>query len=293
MRIANHILTGVALTQAQWTGGAITPTIVILHDTAGRLEKGNSAAYLAKNDAKVSVHFVVERDGTIVQQVPTNKRANHAGKSTFNGRADCNDFAIGIEIVNPGKMTRANDTQAVAWWGQQFATALFGIEERETPEHGRGLWMAYSPEQLAAVIELLKALFEGIPTLQDITTHWYVSPGRKVDVNPLFPLDQVRALILGQDDPADVAAEAASQPVLPTPGNPEFVAIETPGDTLNLRRWPSFNPNILASLPDNTVVPVLRKGMFDGRLWLHTTYGGHQGWVLAVHTAPILIEGAA
>lgn len=290
MRIVNHLLSDVAFQRARWTGPEITPSIVILHDTAGRLEKGNSARYLADNNAQVSVHFVVELDGTVIQQVPTNRRANHAGKSSFNGRSNCNDFAIGIEIVNPGRMTRIGPTQAVAWWGQQFATGLFDIREVTTPEHGHGLWMNYPESQITAVVALLEALFSGVPTLTDITTHWYVSPGRKVDPNPLFPLDQVRSRIFGQDDPADVAAEALSQPVNATPVAPAFVAVETPGDGLNLRRWPSFNPNITASIPDGTVLPVLRKGMFDGRLWLATTYGGKEGWVLAVHTAPILVS---
>lgn len=289
MKLENHLLLdATSFQQAKWVGGEITPTIVILHDTAGRLTPGNSAAYLANNNAKISVHFVIERDGTIVQQVQTNRRANHAGQSSYHGRKDCNDFSIGIEIVNPGKMTRASDTFALAWWGEKLAINLFDIHEVETKEHGRGLWMGYTEAQVSAVTELLHALFAAIPTLRDITTHWYVSPGRKVDTSPLFPLDHVRAVVLGRDDPAADAAEAGSKPVEATAEDQQFVAVETPGDTLNLRRWPSFNPNILTAIPDDTVVPVLRKGMFDGRLWLKTTYGGHEGWVLAVHTALIL-----
>lgn len=290
MKLQNHIIPEIAFQKAQWIGGEIVPTIVVLHDTAGRLEPGNSADYLAKNTAQVSVHFVVERDGTITQQVPTDRRANHAGQSSYHGRSGCNAFSIGIEIVNPGRMTRASDSMALAWWGQKFAVNLFDIAEVETPEHGRGLWMNYPEKQLEAVIALLSALFEGVTSLTDITTHWYVSPGRKVDTNPLFPLEHIRARILGRDDPADLEADANSQPVEPTAGSPEFIAIETPGDTLNLRRWPSFNPNILIAIPDGTVVPVLRKGMFDGRLWLKTTYGGVEGWILAVHTALILTQ---
>lgn len=288
MRVENHLLLdATSFQQAKWTGGEIVPTIVVLHDTAGRLAKGNSARYLKDNAAKVSVHFVIERDGTIFQQVQTNRRANHAGQSSYHGRKDCNGFSIGIEIVNAGRMTRVSDTMALAWWGEKLATNLFDIQEVETREHGRGLWMGYTEEQISAVTELLQALFAGIPTLTDITTHWYVSPGRKVDTNPLFPLDHIRALVIGRDDPAEMEADAASQPVTASHGNPEFVAIETPGDTLNLRRWPSFNPNILTAIPDETTVPVLRKGMFDGRLWLKTTYGGHEGWVLGVHAHPI------
>lgn len=47
---------------------------------------------------KVSSHFLVRRDGRIIQFVPCNKRAWHAGVSTWRGRERCNDFSIGIEL---------------------------------------------------------------------------------------------------------------------------------------------------------------------------------------------------
>ena len=47
---------------------------------------------------KVSAHFLVRRDGAIVQFVATEMRAWHAGVSNWNGRERCNDFSIGIEL---------------------------------------------------------------------------------------------------------------------------------------------------------------------------------------------------
>lgn len=281
MKIRNHKLDGVEFQQARWIGGTITPEIVILHDTAGPLTKGNSAAYLRDNDAKVSVHFVIERDGTIVQQVPTNRRASHAGKSSYHGRPDCNGFAIGIEIVNPGKMesVRGSAFQARAWWGQVFSTEDFPIEGRSTPEHGPGLWMAYSQEQISAVIQLLETLFRDITSLRDIRTHWYVSPGRKTDTNPLFPLEAVRAKVLGRDDPADGVADAGSEEVV------GLRKVVSPSG-VNMRRWPSFNPNVLLSIPDGTEVLVQREGNFDGRAWLQVIYGGQTGWIVKSYTQP-------
>lgn len=285
MRIKNHRVEGVPFEAAAYTGGAIKPDIVVLHDTAGRLTAGNSAHYLAsKNTAKASVHFVVEIDGRVIQLVPTNRRANHAGESNFNGRKGCNGFSIGIEIVNPGRMTRLSETQAQAWWGEQFAINLMGIREVTTREHGRGLWMPYPQAQLEAVIDLLTCLFRDVPSLIDITTHWYVSPGRKVDVNPLFPLDQLRAAVLGHDDPADSAAAEGS---VPFEDGEAMVRIAAPGDTLNLRRWPSLNPNVIGTIPDGANVPVLRTGLFGGRQWLRVLYGGQEGWIVARYATPI------
>lgn len=287
MKVSRHKVQDVDFQPARWKGGVIVPEIVILHDTAGSLAKGSSAAYLADNTAKVSVHFVVERDGTIIQQVETNRRASHAGKSSFNGRPDCNGFSLGIEIVNPGRMRRVSGTGAAlaarSWWGEAFADDEDAIDlvEMQTPEHGAGVWMSYPEPQLAAVRALLECLFRDIPTLKDITTHWYVSPGRKVDTNPLFPLDAIRARVLGRDDPADVAADEGAYDVNPD----SFVQVHSPASPLNLRRWPSFNPNVIATIPHGAAVPVLAQGDFAGTRWLKVLFDGREGWVVARYTA--------
>lgn len=286
MGFVSGILTGVDYRPAQEMGGPVTPEIVVLHDTASPLTKGSAANYLLKNTSGVSVHFVIERDGTIEQQVPVGVRANHAGKSSFNGRDWCNGFSVGIEIVNPGVMTWASDRKARAWWGKEYDAEDFGVQSVTTTQHGAGVWMSYTEAQIAAVVRLLQELFAAFDTLTDITTHWYISPGRKVDTNPLFPLEHVRALVLGHDDPADVAIK---EEVEQAPDG-ELVQTNTPGDRLNLRRWPSFNPNVLAQIPHDTVVPVLRQGEFLGRKWLCVVYGGHEGWIVASYADPVAIQ---
>jgi N-acetylmuramoyl-L-alanine amidase len=283
MKFSNHRAVDVPFKKARWTGGVIVPTLVVLHDTASRLEKGNAAAYLADNTAKVSVHFVLDRDGSLTQQVPVNRRANHAGVSTYHGRKNCNDFAIGIEIVNTGYLTSANPTEARAWFGQTFNKAEEGIVFAETKEHGAHLWMPYTEAQITTLLELLPALFAYIPTLQDIQGHWYVSPGRKVDPNPLFPMDSVRSHVLGREEPAQTAADDVATGVTPE----EWVTTDTPGQTLNIRRWPSFNPNVITTLPDDTRVPVLKRGSFDGTDWLKVIYAGQEGWIVDRYTSAV------
>lgn len=280
MPFKDGVMDGVVFRKARWTGRKITPEIVVLHDTASRLGKGVAARDLADNDRKVSVHFVVERNGHIQQQVPVNKRANHAGKSNYHGRNNCNDFSVGIELVNPGRM-QSRGVDAIAWYGERFNVHEYGIQNMTTPQHGSGSWMPYTDSQIEAVIKLLRTLFLSFDTLTDITTHWYISPGRKSDTNPLFPLAQIRAQILGRDDPLDEHADDNSEA---EPAG-HFVQIYTPNDTLNLRRWPSFhNPNVLAKIPHKTVLPVLREGTFDGRAWLCVHYGGQEGWIVAAYT---------
>ncbi|MBT8170436.1 N-acetylmuramoyl-L-alanine amidase [Falsiruegeria litorea] len=232
MTFKDGVLDGVTHQEARWQGKEITPEIVVLHDTASRITPGPAANYLAENDRKVSVHFVIERNGELIQQVPIDRQANHAGRSNYHGRKWCNGFSIGVEIVNPGRMTRFSETEAIAWYGQRFDIQDFGIQEITTPEHGHGLWMPYTEEQTASLIDLLAALFNQVPALKDITTHWYISPGRKTDTNPLFPLEHTRSLIFGREDPQYEATNTQSEPV----GGDAFVVIEVPGDVLNLRR---------------------------------------------------------
>lgn len=282
MAIKNGILNDVTFREARHIGERIVPDLVVVHDTASRIEKGKAADYLRDNAAKVSVHFVIEMDGTIEQQVPVDRRANHAGKSHYHGRSGCNYFSIGIELVNPGKLQAyGNSDQGVAWWGERFPAAS-GLIDAETQEHGAGRWMQYPSAQIAALIELLQILFAQVPFLKDIRTHWYISPGRKIDTNPLFPLSHIRSLILGRDDPDDMA-DALSDKV--SPG--ETVVINTHGDTLNMRRWPSFNPNVVGKIPDETILPVLRRGRFEHRDWLLVVYGGQEGWIVAAYADPV------
>lgn len=278
MRLENHRITGIPFHAARHYGGIITPTIVVLHDTASRLEAGNAARYLQNNEAKVSVHFVIERDGSIEQQVETNRRANHAGASSFHGRSGCNDFSVGIEIVNPGRMDPVPTLpdHGRAWWGETIGSA----QAVSTTQNGSGVWLPYTEAQITAVILLLEALFAGIPTLTDITTHWYVSPGRKVDTNPLFPLEAIRAKVLGRDDPADLAARNASDPS-PTA---TMLRVRTAGSNLNMRRWPSFNPNVIGQIPNGTLVPAIRSGLFDGRAWTLVQFDGREGWIVDSYT---------
>ncbi|SPH21005.1 1,6-anhydro-N-acetylmuramyl-L-alanine amidase AmpD [Ascidiaceihabitans donghaensis] len=281
MQLQNHLIAKIPFQQATRIGREIKPRLLVLHDTAGRLDKGNSADFL-RNHAKVSVHFVLERDGFIEQQVPTNRHASHAGRSSYKGASGVNGFSVGIEIVNPGLMTSLDGVTATTWFGQNFDIIDHGIQYAETPHHGAGWWMPYTEQQITSLTELLRCLCSGISTIEDIVPHWFISPGRKIDTNPLFPLDSIRALVLGRDDPEADKAEEGSKPV--PSGRDDLAMIHAPGDSLNMRRWPSFAPNVLQSIPHGTVVPIVRAGVFEGRDWIKVVYGGIEGWVVKSHT---------
>jgi N-acetyl-anhydromuramoyl-L-alanine amidase len=92
---------------------------------------------------EVSAHFVVRRDGQATQFVSCDERAWHAGTSSWEGRAACNDFSIGIELE--------------------------GIEGD-----------TFEPAQMRTLAQLLQALRSRYPIAQ-VVGHEHVSPGRKQD----------------------------------------------------------------------------------------------------------------
>lgn len=209
---------------ARASGGPMVPTLIILHDTAGRLDRRNSVNWFQNENCGVSAHFVVERDGSVTQMVRTDRKAFHAGTSKWNGRSGCNAFAIGIEIVNPGKL----DAKGKAWFGA--AADADEIERRSTPEHGDGWWMPYTDAQLATVKRLCRAIVEEYPDCNEIVGHYHVSPKRKIDPTPLMDFDLVRRYAIeGEDESEEVAAhETVAMVQRPAP---RTMAESTTGNT--------------------------------------------------------------
>jgi N-acetylmuramoyl-L-alanine amidase len=78
--------------------GATIDTVVVHATAIDSLEE--SVSYFMAPTTVVSAHFVVGRDGAVVQLVPVEKRAWHAGQSKLNGAEHVNDFSVGIELVN-------------------------------------------------------------------------------------------------------------------------------------------------------------------------------------------------
>lgn len=75
--------------------------MLLLHYT-GMASAAAALARLCDPAAKVSAHYLVDEDGTVMALVPEDRRAWHAGASAWAGRSRLNDVSIGIELVNPG-----------------------------------------------------------------------------------------------------------------------------------------------------------------------------------------------
>ena len=103
---------------------------------------------------EVSAHLLIQRDGEVLQFVPFDKRAWHAGQSQFQGRENCNDFSIGIELEG---------TDDMPFTEQQYS-------------------------QLIKLIALLQNQYPQI-TKERIAGHQHIAPGRKTDPGYLFDWD--------------------------------------------------------------------------------------------------------
>lgn len=99
-------------------------------------------------DLKVSAHFLIKRNGELIQFVSCSDRAWHAGESSYQGKENCNDFSIGIELEGDDK----------------------------TP---------YEEDQYIKLLELLECLRKEY-NIQDIVGHSDIAPNRKTDPGPLF-----------------------------------------------------------------------------------------------------------
>jgi AmpD protein len=117
----------------------------------GRLDCSRHEALADLAGVRVSAHVFVERDGRVLQFVPFDRRAWHAGVSSFRGRAHCNDYSIGIELE--------------------------GTDEAP-----------YADVQYAALVAVLSAVRAAYPrvTLGAIVGHCDVAPGRKSDPGRAF-----------------------------------------------------------------------------------------------------------
>ncbi len=108
---------------------------------------------------RVSAHCLIRRDGEVVQYVPFDKRAWHAGVSAYAGRPKCNDFSIGIELEG------ADD-------------------------------LAYTEEQYDKLAQLTRLVMQDYPvTPERITGHSDIAPDRKTDPGPGFSWRHYRQLL--------------------------------------------------------------------------------------------------
>ena len=125
----------------------------ILELFTNRLDPMAHPYYATIHQLRVSAHFLIRRDGQLMQFVPCGARAWHAGVSSWRGRERCNDFSVGIELE--------------------------GSDED-----------AFEAAQYLTLNGLLAGLQQRYP-IREVVGHSDIAPGRKTDPGPYFDWSQV------------------------------------------------------------------------------------------------------
>jgi len=97
---------------------------------AGRLDTSLHPDFAGLQGVRVSAHFLVDRSGGLTQFVPLARRAWHAGESVWEGREDCNDYSVGIEIIG-------DETQPFTLAQYRETARLCRVLMRKFPAIGR------------------------------------------------------------------------------------------------------------------------------------------------------------
>lgn len=124
---------------------------------SNRLDFDAHPYYAGLRGLRVAPHFLIRRDGKLLQFVPCSRRAWHAGISAWRGRSTCNDFSIGVELE--------------------------GTDD-----------VPYTERQYAELVRLTRALRQRYP-IQEIAGHSDIASGRKTDPGPAFDWAHYRALL--------------------------------------------------------------------------------------------------
>ncbi len=123
------------------------------------LDPGKDDFLQSIKDLRVSSHFLITRKGALIQFVPTDKRAWHAGISSYKGRENCNDFSIGIELE--------------------------GCDDEE-----------FEQQQYKSLSKLINFLSIDLQiNKQNIVGHADIAPDRKTDPGPLFDWTLLQSML--------------------------------------------------------------------------------------------------
>lgn len=149
------VIHAISLPLGQFTGSAAPSYIEDLF--LNRLDTLAHPDFSQLDGVRVSAHFLILRDGRLLQFVGTDQRAWHAGVSQFMGRSACNDFSIGVELE-----------------GSDF--------------------VPFESAQYDTLVELTQLLLQHYP-IRHVVGHQDIAPTRKTDPGPFFDWTIYRDLI--------------------------------------------------------------------------------------------------
>jgi N-acetylmuramoyl-L-alanine amidase len=254
---------------------------IVMHYTAGGSGAGSRDYMLksptqkqrvtgASNKVYASAHIIVDRDGSVWQIVPFDRKARHAGRSSWKGLESLNRYSIGIEIANYGWLDQQGDGSYKRSDTPRFAAEEVTVAPMPSGTRTMG-WENYPAEQLDAVTRITGALLTAYPSIGEILGHQEIAPGRKFDPGPAFPMTRFRNLV---DDRGIGALEDQSE----DRERPRQRYVTT--SRLNIRGGPGINYEKLDESP--LALGTVLEHLDDHGEWTKVSLGSADavnGWV--------------
>jgi N-acetylmuramoyl-L-alanine amidase len=200
MKIINNLLedNDVTLMKTENQGDIISPKYLIFHFTANNsIEDTINRFCKVKPRGNSSAHLVIGRDGRIIQLVPFNAAAWHAGRSQWSDLDSLNQHSIGIELENAGRLMEISGSY-VSWLGRSYPPEEV-IQATHKNEKEPAFWHIYTEKQIMTSLQLADLLVSEY-NLTDILGHDDIAPDRESDPGPAFPLENIRSRVFGQDN---------------------------------------------------------------------------------------------
>jgi len=195
MKIHNHFLS-TASNKALRHGNTIMPTYIVVHNTAG----GSALStfnFLKNNRPGVGYHVLIDRDGTLIQCAPFNKRMGHAGRSNWKGIEGLNGHSIGISLANYGPLKKMADGNFRSEVGNNPVPShqvFIADHPNGIPDRRNTAWEVYTGIQIQKLQELIELLVHEYP-IKNIIGHDDIACGRKIDPGPALNVGTLRSCV--------------------------------------------------------------------------------------------------
>jgi len=170
---------------------------IIMHITTGIAMKSTINTFI-NPDNEVSAHLVIGRDGRVVQMVPFDHAAYHAGGGYWEEQGAFNWHSIGIEVDNAGNLADGADSvyerrSRITIPEGDYERVRYWRDYKEKP------WHSFPQVQLEVTFKIVKALERHFRPIQEILEHERISLLTRTDPGPLFPMGKLRTEVLGTD----------------------------------------------------------------------------------------------
>ena len=170
---------------------------VVIHWTGTSRPARSSVNWTQDHNSNVSFHLCIDRDGTVyVNNKGFRSILWHCGNSSYKAKLPneryrdykgINRYGIGIELANAGRVDKENGVYVDS----------FGSEVKNVKQFNGKFYEDFTENQLKVCGNITKLLCANYKCV-DVVGHYEISPGRKIDPGPLFPLKDLRKMALNK-----------------------------------------------------------------------------------------------